>query len=299
MQTHDPPIVSHTKLTNRLRCIPLRNSYRYWLGLGLGLSFGLGLGLSLGLCFSLVFADKDLSILESKANKYIGYIYSWLCYNKLSLNLIKTSYTIFGQHKPYIFNISLNGILIKCQNDFKFLGIIIDNKLFWKPYITLLASNLSRIVAVFYKLRNKINIKSLIVLYNALFHSRLSYCCSSWGSNYKSVVGLHNIILLQNKVHKCIYKLHQRTNINFIYKRHNILKIVDLVLIIKVTLLKNTHYAFNTVYRTKLLQKCVRCLNSCTRAKNRFIIPKCRINISCYAVQYTMYIMQVFNYGII
>ena len=106
---------------------------------------------------TLVFADKDVSILESKANKYIGYIYSSLCYNKLSLQLIKTSYTIFGQHKPYIFNISLNG-LIKCQNEFKFLDIIIDNKLSWKPYITLLASNLSIIVAVFYKLRNKINI---------------------------------------------------------------------------------------------------------------------------------------------
>ena len=58
------------------------------------------------------------------------------------------------------------------------------------------------------------------------------------------------------------------------------MKIVDLVKV------KNTHYAFNRVYRTKLLQKFVRCSNSCTRAKNRFIIPKCRINISCYAVHY-------------
>ena len=73
---------------------------------------------------------------------------------------------------------------VKMNLNFLVLGII-DNKLSWKPYITLLASNLSRIVAVFYKLRNKINIKSLILLYNALFHSRLSYCCSSWGSNYK------------------------------------------------------------------------------------------------------------------
>ena len=29
IQTHDPPIVSHTKLTSRLRCIPLPNSYIY------------------------------------------------------------------------------------------------------------------------------------------------------------------------------------------------------------------------------------------------------------------------------
>ena len=61
------------------------------------------------------------------------------------------------------------------------------------------------------------------------------------------------------------------------------MKIVDLE---KSTLLKNTHYAFNRVYRTKLLQKFVRCPNSCTRANNKFIIPKCRINISCYVVHY-------------
>ena len=57
MQTRDPPIVSHTKLTSRLRCIPSPNSYRYWLGLGLGLglclSLDLCLGLSLGLSLSL------------------------------------------------------------------------------------------------------------------------------------------------------------------------------------------------------------------------------------------------------
>ena len=45
-----------------------------------------------------------------------------------------------------------------------------------------------------------------------------------------------------------------------------------------------------SIYRTKLYQTFVRYSNSCTivpyRAKNRFIIPKCRINISCYAVHY-------------
>ena len=58
------------------------------------------------------------------------------------------------------------------------------------------------------------------------------------------------------------------------------------IYIYKVTLLKNTHYAFNRVYRIKLLQKFVLCSNSCTRVNNRFIIPNCRINISCYAVHY-------------
>ena len=46
-------------------------------------------------------------------------------------------------------------------NDFKFLGVTIDTRLTWKLHITILASQLSRILAVIYKLRNKIDKQSL------------------------------------------------------------------------------------------------------------------------------------------
>ena len=106
---------------------------------------------------TLLFTDMYHYALENKANKYIGYIYAWLCFNKLTLNLDKTSYTTFGLYKPHTFNISLNGLPIKCTNEFKFLGVTIDNRLTWKFHITLLASQLSRILVAIYKLRNKIN----------------------------------------------------------------------------------------------------------------------------------------------
>ena len=125
---------------------------------------------------TLLFTDMDHCALENKANKYIGYFYSWLCFTKLTSNLDKTSYTTFGLYKPHIFNISLNDLPIKCTNEFKFLGVNIDNRLTWKPHITILASKLSRILAVIYKPINKINKQSLLLLYNSLFHSRLTCC---------------------------------------------------------------------------------------------------------------------------
>ena len=75
---------------------------------------------------TLLFTDMDHCVLENKANTYIGYIYSWLCFNKLTLHLDKTSYTTFGLYKPHTFNISLNGLHIKCTNEFKFIGVPID-----------------------------------------------------------------------------------------------------------------------------------------------------------------------------
>ena len=65
---------------------------------------------------TLLFTDMDHCALENKANKYIGYIYSWLCFNKLTLHLDKTSYMTFDLYKPHTFNISLNGLPIMCTN---------------------------------------------------------------------------------------------------------------------------------------------------------------------------------------
>ena len=52
------------------------------------------------------------------------------------------------------------------------------------------------ILAVIYKLRNKIDKQSLLLLYNSLFHSKLIYCAASWGSTYKHT--LNRIIILQS-----------------------------------------------------------------------------------------------------
>ena len=71
--------------------------------------------------YTLLFTDMDHCALENKANIYIGYIYSWLCFNKLTLHLDKTSYTTFGLYKHNTFNISLNGLPIKYTNDSNFL----------------------------------------------------------------------------------------------------------------------------------------------------------------------------------
>ena len=78
---------------------------------------------------TLLLTYMDQCALENKSNTYIGYIYSWLCFNKLTSHLDKTSSTTFGLYKPHTFNILLNGIPIKCTNEFKFIGITIDNRL--------------------------------------------------------------------------------------------------------------------------------------------------------------------------
>ena len=79
---------------------------------------------------TILFADN--TVLESVDN--------WLKYNKLSLNYSKTKYMLFTKQNEYIninFNVQINNHLLSRTKCVKYLGVIIDDKLIWKPHITL------------------------------------------------------------------------------------------------------------------------------------------------------------------
>ena len=126
---------------------------------------------------TMLFTDMDQCALVNKTYKFIGYIYS--CFNKLTLNLDKTSYKTFGLYNPHTFNISLHGLPIKCTNEFKFLGVIIYNRLTWKLNITILASQLSRILAIIYKL--KIKLINSHYYYCIILYFKINILCSLLG----------------------------------------------------------------------------------------------------------------------
>ena len=65
------------------------------------------------------------------------------------------------------------------------------------------------------------------MLYFYFFHSHINYCSIIWGSTYHS--NIKCIQILQNKCMRAIYKLDNKTNIDYIFLRHNILKFKDII----------------------------------------------------------------------
>ena len=65
---------------------------------------------------------------------------TWLSTNKLSLNIAKTNYILFQNHKTLRDNpnITINDIPIKRVTTVKLLGVKIDQKLTWKTHIATL-----------------------------------------------------------------------------------------------------------------------------------------------------------------
>ena len=89
-------------------------------------------------------------------NIQLEFLYTWLCCNKLSLNINKTSYTIFrpqsNAHNNLNNSLLINHEVIKSSEEStkagtaKFLGIYIDKHLTWSQHIDYLCTSISKSV---------------------------------------------------------------------------------------------------------------------------------------------------------
>ena len=75
------------------------------------------------ICF---FAHENLKHLEQLVNVHLDNIHTWLCANKLSLNIKKTNYVIFHPpQKKLVYNpkLLLNKVTLMQENYVEYLGI--------------------------------------------------------------------------------------------------------------------------------------------------------------------------------
>ena len=95
---------------------------------------------------------------------------------KLSLNLSKKNYILFRNRSADTdLNICINTINVTRVQSSKFLGIIIDENLNWKPHIQLVKSKLSKTLSIIYKASKLINYEGMVTLYCSLFLPYLTY----------------------------------------------------------------------------------------------------------------------------
>ena len=108
-------------------------------------------------------------------------------------------------------NLNINKNNIKQVETFKYLGIILDNKLSWQEHIQSLQTKLAKFSGVVYKTRHFIPTKILMMLYNALVGSYLRYGIRAWGTCSPH---LRNALQAsQNKVVRALLFLPYRSNV--------------------------------------------------------------------------------------
>ena len=90
----------------------------------------------------------------------------WFDGNKLSLNLSKTKFMLFGNcNENTQVQLQVDGVDVERVYENKFLGVTIDDKINWKSHIKHVQSKLSRGISVLSKAKHILDHKSHPLLF--------------------------------------------------------------------------------------------------------------------------------------
>ena len=153
-----------------------------------------------------IYIDSDnLSTLQKIVNRELKKVRKWLEANRLALNISKTNYVIFhssAKNLNEFIRIKLGSKVINRVQYIKYLGILVDATLSWKPQIIELSKKLARTTGIFYKIRHHVSSETLKLLYCSLFYSFLSYGIPTWDLTHPTA--LDPLFKVQKKVIRAI-----------------------------------------------------------------------------------------------
>ena len=239
---------------------------------------------------NLFFQGKNLQIMESVINAQLSTVHSWLCANKLLLNIEKSNFIIFHtvQRKiNYDLHIEINSIPIKCENQIKYLGIMLDNHLSWKSHITYISSKIKRSIGILAKARHYINMNILVNLYYSLIYPYFIYGIVAWGHTYQTTT--NPIFILQKKALRLMTFSGFQAHTNPIFQKLKIIKFPDLVCLHTALFMYDYHtgnlpISFKS-YFTNVNQK--HNYNTRLASKCNYYLPKARTNYGKFNIKFS------------
>jgi hypothetical protein len=156
----------------------------------------------------------------------------WLLVNKLVAHTDKTKLMLFTS-RPVVAprNITFNGSILDWVDDFRYLGLILDNKMSFKKHITSVCQGLSKAHGVLHALSFILPFSSLKTLFYSLFISKFSNTLVIWGG--VPLCTKKPVITLMNRTLRSILRVRYVDNVplirtNELYRQSKILKLDDM-----------------------------------------------------------------------
>ena len=202
-----------------------------------------------------------------------------------SINIDKTNYVIFQSTQKKItqdLSLSIDDKLIIRKQQVKFLGVLLDENLSWKPHINYVCNKISKSIRVIYRACFNLSPSTKLSLYYTLIYSYLNYCNIVWSSTY--VTNLQRILILQKRIVRLL------TNSGFSAHTAPLFNKLNLLDIYKINSLHTGRFMF--CYHNKLLPPCFLNLfnaskqvhNYNTRNVDSYRSHACRTNIKQFTI---------------
>ena len=175
--------------------------------------------------------DKNLEQLYTNAKIVLEDLFMWFKDNKLTVNLSKSSFTIFTTKYKRNNNeipdtLTINDIDILMSSSTKYLGVFIDEELNWKTHINHITNGLRILFPVFYNIRNYLTVNHIKTLYYTLVYSKIKYGILTYGSSNNNF--LKPVQIIQNQLLKVLTVKPYRFSTNQLHTELKLIKVEDI-----------------------------------------------------------------------
>lgn len=175
---------------------------------------------------SLFYSGTSIGLIIEQAQHDLNLLQSWLKSNLLTVNASKTNYIIFaaknkniGQHS----NLHIDGQILKRVHQEKYLGLILDDQLTWKPHIEKIKHKLTSLTGALRGIVPCLPRHVRYTIYNSMIKSHLDYLIEVWGTAARS--NLQILQTAQNKIIKTLFKYNYLTSTEKIYKETQLMNL--------------------------------------------------------------------------
>ena len=135
---------------------------------------------------------KNISNLEKTFNNELCKVHTWLCANRLSLNIDKSNFVIFHPPQKNVqglkLNLKINDQQLNREFFIKYLGVMIDSNLNWKKHAESVVKKIRRSVGILSKIRYYVSTEILMTLYYVLVYPFIMYGLIVWGNTYETTI---------------------------------------------------------------------------------------------------------------
>lgn len=148
-----------------------------------------------------------------KINRDLDRLSGWLKYHKMALNISKTKFMITTLNRSVNINqnVIIDGKSIERVSVYKYLGVMIDDKLNFDHHLDYIAKKMNKKLGLFKRIKEKLPTHSKITFYKSLVSAHIDYCSSILFIMHDSQID--RLQKIQNKFMRVILRTQSRTHI--------------------------------------------------------------------------------------
>lgn len=153
-------------------------------------------------------------------NEELSRVGLWLCLNKLKLNVRKSKGMIIRGSKTVnndesdmecMPQLKVGGEVIEMVDEYKYLGLIVDDKLYFKPHVNFIIKKIGKKVGYLRRISGKLTSWTRNMVYNSIIRPHFEYCATVFYQLGKN--NIQRLQVLQNKAMRCVIRCRKLTPI--------------------------------------------------------------------------------------